>query len=626
MSNTTQQPFGLWKSPISAAMVSRRMVIESARFDSDGQTLVWLERRGDRNVLVARAGGDARRDQTDDLNVRGTVGYGGGEFSLRDGEVVFAERSGRLFRQPLRGGGARALLPEFGSAASPELSPDGRWVFYVFSDGHEDALGVVDANGAGWPVKLVRGADFYLQPAVHPRGDWLAWVEWDHPNMPWDGTRLMLARLAPDGAYPRPVDARAVGGGERVPAQQPQFSPDGRWLSFVEGNGEWERLVLLDLESGDRRTLLEGQGFTLAQPAWVQGGHDYAWSGSAQRLFYLRITGSGSSLWVVEVESGETRQIDTGPYTVISAMDANPARDEVIFVGSASNVPARLVRWADGRLTVEAYTSTENVPDAYYPPVQELTWPAPDGTLVHGLYYPPTNPQYTASGLPPALVQIHGGPTSAAWASFSPGIAYFTSRGYGYLDVNYRGSTGFGRSYQDMLLGAWGLVDVEDAAGAAKALADGGLADPKRLVIIGGSAGGYTVYNALIRYPGVFKVGVSLYGVSNLFTLVVDTHKFEERYTISLVGDLPQQAARYREWSPVFQAEKIQDPMAIFQGAEDKVVVPSQSETIVASLRRRGVPHVYRLYPGEGHGFRKPETLLDYYQTLETFFLEHVLF
>lgn len=624
MTRQMEQPFGLWKSPISAEMVSKRVVIESVRYDSDGETLVWLERRGDRNVLVARKSGEGRRDLTDDLNVRGRVGYGGGEFTLQNGQVFFAERSGRLYRQPLRAGGARPVLPGFGAAASPAVSPDGKWLVYVYSDGHEDVLGLVDSQGQDWPQKLVRGADFYLQPAWHPRGAWLAWVEWDHPNMPWDGTRLMLARA--EGSPPRLEQARQVGGGERIPAQQPQFSPDGRWLSFVEGNGEWERLVLLDLNTGQKRTLVDGDGFALAQAAWGQGGQDYGWSSDSRRLFGLRFRGGFTSLWAVDVETGAERQIDTAPYTAIWTMTVSPVCDEVVFAGSAPSVPARLVRWNGSELTVEAYCTTESIPADTLPDVREITWNAPDGTLVSAMYYAPKNGSYTSSGLPPALVQIHGGPTSTASAAFSLGIAYFTSRGYAYVDVNYRGSTYFGRSYQDKLLGAWGLVDTEDAAGAARALAEQGLADPKRLVIIGGSAGGYTVYNALIRYPGLFKAGVSLYGVSNLFTLTVDTHKFEERYTISLVGDLPEMAERYREWSPVFHADQIRDPVAVFQGADDPVVVPAQSETIVQALRVRGIPHIYKVYPGEGHGFRKTETVVDYLKTLETFLLENVLF
>jgi dipeptidyl aminopeptidase/acylaminoacyl peptidase len=245
---------------------------------------------------------------------------------------------------------------------------------------------------------------------------------------------------------------------------------------------------------------------------------------------------------------------------------------------------------------------------------------------VHGLYYPPTNPNFTAAGLPPAIVYIHGGPTSQSTVRCSAERAYFTSRGYGWLEVNYRGSTGYGRTYQDALRQRWGLADVEDAIGGARALADRGLADASRLIISGGSAGGYTVLNALVRHPGVFKAGVCRYGVSNLFSLAMETHKFEARYNDQLIGPLPEAAGRYHEWSPIFHAENIRDALIVFQGDEDKVVPPNQSESIVEALKQRGVPHVYRLYPGEGHGFRKSESIADYLQQTEQFLQQHVLF
>jgi dipeptidyl aminopeptidase/acylaminoacyl peptidase len=221
---------------------------------------------------------------------------------------------------------------------------------------------------------------------------------------------------------------------------------------------------------------------------------------------------------------------------------------------------------------------------------------------------------------------VHGGPTSARVNSYNADAAYFTTRGYAFLEVNYRGSSGYGRSYMLMLRQKWGLLDTEDAAGAAGALAALGLADPQRIVIMGGSSGGYTVLNALIHFPGVFKAGVNLFGVANLFDILSGTHKFEERYNDSLVGALPEAAARYKEWSPVFHAAQITDPVAIFQGADDKVVPPVQSEQIVAALRANKVPHIYKLYAGEGHGFRKTETIIDFYNNLENFLKQYVLF
>jgi dipeptidyl aminopeptidase/acylaminoacyl peptidase len=255
-----------------------------------------------------------------------------------------------------------------------------------------------------------------------------------------------------------------------------------------------------------------------------------------------------------------------------------------------------------------------------------MEWPAPDGSTVYGTYYAPTNPEYTSDGLPPAIVYIHGGPTSEQPITFSSERTYFTSRGYAWLEVNYRGSSGQGRTYLQALRENWGVVDREDAAGGATAMIARGLADPRRLIIRGGSAGGYTVLNALIHFPGLFKAGICLYGVSNLFTLTQDTHKLESHYTDSLVGLLPQAAKKYHEWSPVFHAAQIKDALAIFQGSIDRVVPPSQSEEIVKALQSKGLPILYKLYEGEGHGFRKDETLTSFYAEVERFLQQFVLF
>jgi dipeptidyl aminopeptidase/acylaminoacyl peptidase len=333
-----------------------------------------------------------------------------------------------------------------------------------------------------------------------------------------------------------------------------------------------------------------------------------------------------ASLWVADLASGQSTQIDTTPYTWLSQLSVSPADDELVMIASAPAIPDRIVRWDGQRLHVECRSEPENIPAGFFPTPADLTWAAPDGIVVHGLYYPPANPNYTSSGLPPAIINIHGGPTGATPVSYAAGAAYFTSRGYAWLEVNYRGSTGYGRSYQNALRLKWGLADREDAAGGAHALVEHGLADPARLIIKGGSAGGYTVLNSLVYSPGLFRAAICLYGVSNLYALAKDTHKFEQRYNDSMVGILPEAAGRYRDWSPVFHASKIQDPIAIFQGDSDRVVPPDQSEEIVKILRLRGVPHVFRLYPGEGHGFRKSENIADYLQQSEQFLQQHVIF
>jgi dipeptidyl aminopeptidase/acylaminoacyl peptidase len=624
MPGPQSQPYGLWNSPISPIMLSQRLRLDDVLWDSDGKTLVWLEGRSDRSVLVARPEGEGQVDLTVEQSVRGGVGYGGGDFTIAQGLVIFAERSGRLYARSLGYDLPHPLTPPYGVIASPQLSPDGQWIAYIFSDGHTDLIGLVDVKGSDWPVQLSRGADFYMQPAWHPDSTHLAWIEWNHPNMPWDGTLLKIGRLS--GSQPRLTEITTIAGDEDTPIAQPRFSPDGRYLSYIVSDGEWDSLELLDIKTAERRRLVAGNLFHLTTPAWVQGIHTYGWSHTRQKIYYLRNYAGLATLWMVDLASGLSTQIDTSPYTWLSQLAVSPANDELAMIASAPAIPNRIVRWDGQCLHVECRSEPENISPDFFPTLIDLTWPAPDGMTVHGLYYPPANPNFTGSGLPPAIINIHGGPTSQTPVSYAPEAAYFTSRGYAWLEVNYRGSTGYGRSYQNALRLKWGLVDREDAAGGAQALVDQGLADPARLVIKGGSAGGYTVLNSLVYSPGLFKAGICLYGVSNLYGLAKDTHKFEQHYNDTMVGFLPEAAGRYHDWSPVFHADKIQDAIAIFQGDIDKVVPPNQSEDIVKVLRQRGVPHIFRLYQGEGHGFRKSETIADYLTQSEQFLQQHVIF
>ena len=615
-------PYGMWPSPISATLLSQRLRIDDVQWDSDGRSLAWLEGRSERSVLVCAPAGEAQRDLTDEHNPHGGVGYGGGDFTLAQGLVFFAERDGRLYRRTLGQDRPRPITPAFGAAASPLLSPDGAWVLYVHTVDRQDCLAVVDANGQNWPVRLVSGADFYMQPAWRPDGRGLAWVEWDHPNMPWDGTRLKLGEW--DAQRGQLSAVQTVAGGPDTPVFQPAFSPDGQWLSYVIQDGEWDALVIYNLQSGETRRLVSDA--SLLSPAWVQGLRVYGWSPSSQRLFYLHNNAGVDSLWQVDLDGSAPLRLDLGPYTSAYQIAVSPVEERLALIASAPSIPNRLITWQAGQMEVVRRTDGENLDPGDLPVVTPLSWSAADGAQVHGLYYAPANRQYQGSGLPPAILNIHGGPTGSVGVGYSAGTAFFTSRGYGVLEVNYRGSTRYGRSYMLALRQRWGDLDVVDAAGGAHALVERGLANPRQLIIRGGSAGGYTVLNALIRHPGLFKAGLCSFGVSNLFTLAMDTHKFEERYLDSMVGALPEASQRYHDWSPIFHVDQIQDALAVFQGADDKVVPPDQSEVIVNALKGRGLPHIYRLYPGEGHGFRRSETLLAHYRDVERFLQQHVLF
>lgn len=618
MTEKQKLPYGLWPSPISPAMLGAKLRLEDAQFDSDG-SLVWLEALNGVTSLMVKTGADAARDISGGLKVGGGVGYGGGDFTVRHGFAVFAS-DGRLYRVSLKSGAPQAITPKFGDCAAPAISPDGSQVLFVHTYEGVDCLALTDSVGQGWPSKLVSGADFFMQPAWHPDGKQIAWIEWDHPQMPWDGTRLMRARLD-DGQL---ADVRQIMGSVDLPVFQPEFSPDGRFLAFLANNGEWDSLYLVDLAGGQQRSLVAEA--VLIDPAWAQGMRLFAWSADSTRIFYLKNEHGLRTLWVVDIASGESRALDFAPYSWITQIAAASLGERLALIASSSQITTRVVIYENGQQFIERRSTGESVPVEDLPEPRPIEWPAPDGTVVHGLYYPPTSQRYTSDGLPPTIVNIHGGPTSSRVRSYNADAAYFATRGYAFLEVNYRGSSGYGRSYMLMLRQKWGLLDTEDAAGAAGALAALGLADPQRIVIMGGSSGGYTVLNALIHFPGAFKAGVNLFGVANLFDFLIGTHKFEERYNDSLVGTLPEAAGRYKAWSPVFHAGQIKDPVAVFQGADDKVVPPEHSEQIVAALRANKVPHIYKLYPGEGHGFRKTETIIDFYESLERFLKQYVLF
>lgn len=624
MGTKQQKIFGLWQSPISALSVSQGIRFTDVQWDSDGKTLVWLEGRSDIGMLVVRSGQDAEIDLNGEMSCRGGVGYGGGDYTIQGNAVVFCGKDGRLYRRGLNPEKSIPITPAYGSVASPIISPDGSAVIFVFSDGVNDLLGIVDVQGKKWPQKLVEGADFYMQPTWHPNGEMIAWIEWDHPNMPWDGTRLKLAKLE-NGNLPAVSDTFHVAGDDSTVIFQPEFSPDGRWLSYVSSAGEWDAMVLVDLKTMNKKVIFQPQELHLLEPAWVQGVRTYGWSGNSEAIYLIQNQRGFSSLWQLEIASGEVSQINTGDYTLLKQITVSND-NEIGLIAASATIPPRVIASNGTTWQIISRSTAENISKEFLSSPDPISWKAEDGTEIHGLFYPPKNPRFESEGKPPAIIYIHGGPTSQVAAGYSAATAFFTSRGYGWLDVNYRGSTGYGHSYKKMLRGRWGDVDVEDAVGGAKALIDQGLVNPNQLVILGGSAGGYTVLNSLIRYPGVFKAGICNYGVSNLFLLDLDTHKFEAHYTTSMVGKLPEAAEKYHAWSPIYHAHKIKDALAVFQGAEDKVVLPNQSELIVEKLRHQGVPFSYQLYKGEGHGFRKNETILDYYQQVERFLIQNVIF
>ena len=407
-------------------------------------TLTWSQSSSGKTTILVKPEAEAPCDLTGSFNPSGGVGYGGGEYTNgRDG-IIFADKDGRLYRRAFGAGSPQAITPAFGQCASPIVSPDGKWVAFVHTFEGQDVLGMVDTEGKNWPKKIASGADFYMQPVWSPKGNAMAWVEWNHPNMPWDGTRLMFALLA--GDPPFAIETHQLDGGMETPAFQPEFSPDGRYLSYLRGEGEWDQLVVLDLQTAERHKLVSDT--VLIKPAWVQGIRVYAWAPNSESIYYIENQQASNSLKQVELLSGKIITHDLSPYTNLSQL-AISSDGCLAMIAQSSAIPPRLITWKDGKTQIIARSQAESLSADDLPQPMPIEWTSSEGGQVFGIYYPPTNSHYTADGLPPAVVYIHGGPTSQTMIGYDLDAAYFTSRGYGYLVVNYRGSTGYGRSYHD---------------------------------------------------------------------------------------------------------------------------------------------------------------------------------
>jgi dipeptidyl aminopeptidase/acylaminoacyl peptidase len=563
--------------------------------------------------------------------VRAFVGYGGGDLTLAQGYAYFvAQHDQRIYRQPLSGGSARPITPGFGAASSPTVSPDGRWLAYIHTYEDEDCIAIVDTEGRHWPGRLAAGCDFYMQPCWHPAGESLAWVEWDHPNMPWDGTRLKVADIVyPEDGLPVVAAANLVAGDEKTAIFQPLFTPDGSSLIYASDQTGWGQLYRRDLASGVAKPLTNDRT-EYARPAWAHGLRNTA-VGADGTIYTSRAVEGFDTLVAIDPDGAirELRDVQ-GRHSSLTGLNAAPTGHELACIAASGTIPARVVVFdldhQGYRTSIRRRSAGETTPPESLAVPQAMTWESFDGKQAHGLYYPPAGPNAEPNARAPLIVIVHGGPTSQVTATWSAQAQFFATRGYGVLFPNYRGSTGYGRDYMLKLRNHWGIYDVQDAKFGAEYLAKEGLAQRDRMVIMGGSAGGYTVLQSLIELPGFYKAAICSFGVANMFTLAADTHKFEVRYLDSLLGPLPEASAVYRERSPIFHADKIRDPIAVFQGDIDRVVPREQSDSIVASLRARGVPHEYHVYEGEGHGWRKTETVEAFYSAIQAFLKQYVLF
>ncbi|HEX8405641.1 MAG TPA: S9 family peptidase [Duganella sp.] len=645
----TTAAYGTWPSTISAARVAAGATPLSSLMlgGADGTDIFWLAGRAaeaGRNALLRHRGASTDELTPAPFNVRNRVHeYGGGAYAV-DGDTVYFSHfaDNRVYRLDASDLNTVADddtdAAQISASAPVALTRPGQQRFADFvvdrararligvrelhaDDGHghgepANTLCAIDADGE--ETVLAQGADFYSSPRLSPDGRALAWLTWDHPRMPWEGTTLWLADVGDDGALVAPV---AVAGGADESICQPEWSPDGR-LHFVSDRSGWWNLYRL---GADRRAVeaLCPMEAEFASPHWTFGNSMYGFR-SAAEIVCTYIVNGVSRLARLLPASGKLEAI-ANPYEEIRELRV--AAGYIAMLAGGPSIPLELARidFTEEGVEILAQSIAELPDEDNISIPANISYPSANGRTAHAFFYAPRNRDVRApeGDKPPVIVISHGGPTSMTVNTLKLATQYWTSRGFGVLDVNYGGSTGFGRAYRDLLKGQWGIVDVEDCVAGARALVERGLADNGRLIIRGGSAGGLTTLCAL-TFHDVFKAGASYYGVSDLQGLDDDSHKFESRYTAYLIAPQPEAQALYRQRSPINHTDKLARPMIFFQGLDDKVVPPQQSEMMVDALKARGVPVAYVPLEGEGHGFRKAENIV---RTLEAelYFYQRIL-
>jgi len=599
-------PYGSWPSPFSAASVAASSPrIDGARFV--GTEIWWGESVPAEKGRVTVRSSSGAEILPAPWNARSRVHeYGGGSWTADDrGTLYFVDAGDQRVRRLTRGGDLTALTapgPSHGGlrvqngrllAVREDLSttPHLRAIVEIPLDGSaaEDASAI---------KVVVQGDGFFAHPALSPDGTRVSWVAWDRGRMPWEGARVQVVRV--DGGTPHTIPSRA--------ALQPEWLSDTELVFADDPEGRWAlHLVALDgvVAAGPARPHAPSEADT-GYGLWVLGNRWYQPLEDG-RIVAVRTNGRDEVV-VIDADGGvSVIDLPGDGHVSIDAVDGT----RVLVSGNGSRAAAGLWCVDVGSGEVVAVRGGDPVDPLWMPAAMPIKIDGPHGA-VHAFAYPPANPETTVSDdeLPPYIVLVHGGPTAHVTGAASAAIAFYTSRGIGVLDVNYGGSTGYGREYRERLDGQWGVVDVDDVIAAARGLADAGLADPDRIAIRGGSAGGWTVLSALVR-GGTFAAGISRYGVADLRMLAAETHDFEASYIDGLVGPLPEYEQLYIERSPLTHTDRIAVPVLLLQGGEDRVVPPSQSEAIRDALAARGIDHEYVLYPAEGHGFRSGDTIVD---------------
>ena len=604
-------PYGTWKSPVTAGLIAGTTISLDSLAIENG-ACYWLEGRpaeGGRTVIV-RLSGEGPDGQAEDVtptgfNVRSRVHeYGGGAALIADGDAYFVNFEAQRIYCQRPGDAPRAVTPESGGRfADMQLDRRRKRLICVREDhsGPGEARNeLVAVNLEGLAIEVLDGGhDFVSSPRLDKAGDRLAWLTWDHPNMPWDGTTLWMAEFDADGVIGAP---QKIAGGLGESIFQPEWSADGELL-FVSDRSNWWNLYKTSKQGILPVSPIDAE---FGLPQWGFGMSTYGVAGDG-RIVASRVQ---AGVWRLGIIDGDKFEAFDLPYSDISGVRVSG--DTVLFVGSSATLAPQLVCLdiGTGAYSVLRLSSVVELDAGYLSQPETVEFPTADGATAYGFYYPPANRNFEAptGELPPLIVRGHGGPTGAASAALNLSIQFWTSRGFAILDVNYRGSTGFGRAYREALYGNWGVADVDDMVAGARYLVARGAADPERLMIRGGSAGGFTTLAAL-TFRDTFSAGASHYGIGDLMALARDTHKFESRYLDRIVGPLPASEALYRERSPINYTDQLDCPVIFLQGLDDKVVPPNQAEAMVEALKAKGIPVAYLAFEGEGHGFRKAENV-----------------
>jgi dipeptidyl aminopeptidase/acylaminoacyl peptidase len=613
MAEPVVAPCGAWKSPLTAdALLASALGLDQLQLDGD--TIYWTEIRpsdGGRSVLVRHTSDGQNADVTPaPFNVRTRVHeYGGASFLVAEGAIYFSNFADQRLYRIRAGGEPEPLTPDLPGGvlryADAVLDTPRNRLILVREDHRESAqeakntlvMLALDGENADGGRVLVGGTDFVSTPRLSPDSSRLSWLAWNHPNMPWDGTALWVADVTADGSL---ANAHQVAGGRNESIFQPTWSPDGELYFISDRTGWWN---LYRWRSGQAEALAPMEA-EFGMPQWRFGMATYSFADAGHIICAWQQSGT-IHLGSLDLATDTLTPIET-PYTVIS--EPHATANQIVFIGASPTKASQIVRldMASGQQEVLRRSNTIDIDESWIPVPEEIAFPTENGLTAYGFFYRPRNPEFTMpeGELPPLRVLSHGGPTGHVMGVFNPGILYWTTRGFAVLDVNYGGSTGYGRAYRDRLKGQWGVVDLDDCVNGARYLAQQGQVDGNRLTITGGSAGGYTTLCA-VTFRDAFRAGASHFGVSDLSALARDTHKFESRYLDQMVGPYPEREDLYQARSPIYHVDQLRTPVIFFQGLEDPIVPPNQAETMVEALRAKGVAVAYLAYPGESHGFRQ---------------------